>query len=767
MTRFATAAQDMPREYHDQRLLIVDDEPHMRSGLRALLKGAVGTILECGTGTEALTIIRSQDIALVLLDLNLPDISGLEILEWIGTNNKSTSVIMVSGDDSMDAAITALRHGAVDFVRKMHDMDDIRRKVQLVLHHRHLERTNVLMTAQLEQSERLHRFLVECSPDIIYTLDDKGCFTFINSRVESLLGFSRDELIGCPYFTIVHDDDLERAVYAFNERRSDHRATTNLEIRLKCKLNEGFRIFEDRHVVTMLSAIGIYEHAAAQPGVDTRTRRYLGTYGVARDITERKLAEETITFQALHDHLTQLPNRRLFKDRLDLAITHAKRHNTLLAVMFIDLDRFKLVNDTYGHAEGDELLRSVASRLKHCMRAGDTLARQGGDEFTSLLPDLHQPEDASIIAGKIIEDFKTPYCVVGNDFRATASIGIAVFPRDGETSDMLLRNADIAMYKAKAYGKNGFKFFSPEINNSYQDRIVLENELRQAVSKGEFELHFQPQVSVNKRRVVGMEALVRWRHPVHGLLNPGGFIELAEETGLIASITDWVLDEAFSQLARWRAEGFVDLRLAINISPLEFERNDVVDRIFSNLYRHSIPGEFAEIEITENLLLNDTPGIVDKMHMLRERGVRISIDDFGTRYSSLNYLRRFPVSAIKIDQSFVRAMSEKQSTLPIINAIVGIARGFGLHLVAEGIENLHQLEVLHNLGCDEMQGYLFSRPVPAADVEMVLKEMTASVDGVLQAPEHILPVSVLNGEGVAGGIPAGTGPLVPPYLVRK
>ena len=759
MTGFATAAHDMPREFLDQRLLIVDDEPHMRSGLRTLLKNSAGSILECGTGAEALTIIKNHDIAVVLLDINLPDISGLEILEWIAAHHTSTNVIMVSGDDSIDSAIKALRYGAVDFVRKFRDMDDIRHKVHQILHHRYLERTNALMTARLEQSERLHRFLVECSPDIIYTLDSSGCFTFINNRVESLLGFSRDELIGCPYFTIVHDEDLERAVYAFNERRSDHRATTNLEIRLKCKLHEEYKIFEDRHVVTMLSAIGIYEHAATQPSVDSQTKRYLGTYGVARDITERKLAEETITFQALHDHLTQLPNRRLFKDRLDLAITHARRHNTQLAVMFIDLDRFKLVNDTYGHAEGDELLRSVASRLRSCMRAGDTLARQGGDEFTALLPDLHQAEDATIIATKIIEDFKTPYCVVGSEFRATASIGVAVFPRDGESSDMLLRNADIAMYKAKAYGKNGYKFFSPEINNSYQDRIVLENELRQAVSKGEFELHFQPQVSINRGRVVGLEALIRWRHPVHGLLNPGGFIELAEETGLIAAITDWVLAEAFSQQARWRAAGYLDLRLAINMSPLEFERNDVVERIFAYLSCHGIPGECVEIEITENLLLNDTPGVVDKMRILRERGVRISIDDFGTRYSSLNYLRRFPVSAIKIDQSFVREMSEKQSTLPIINAIVGIARGFGLHLVAEGIENSNQLEVLHNLGCDEMQGYFFSRPVPAADVTKRLKKLAASLDSFMQSPDQILSVSAFNGEGA--------GPLAPPYLVKK
>ncbi len=748
MPGFVMKGKELIHDFLDQQLLIVDDEPLMRSGLRTLLEGSVRSIMECGSGAEALALIKNHDIALVLLDINLPDISGLEILEWIADNHKSTSVILISGDDSIDSAIKALRHGAVNFVRKPHDIDDLRHKVHNALHHHYLKRTNVLMTAQIEQSERLHRFLVESSPDIIYTLDNAGCFTFINSRIESLLGFSRDELIGCPYFTIVHDDDLDRAVYAFNERRSDNRATTNVEIRLKCKQNDQYRVFEDQHVVTMLSAVGIYEHCPPPSASDTQKKRYIGTYGVARDITERKLAEETITFQALHDHLTQLPNRQLFRDRLDLAITQAKRNGGVLAVIFIDLDRFKLVNDTYGHAEGDELLRKVTSRLKNCMRAGDTLARQGGDEFTVLLPELHSAENATIIATKITDDFMTPYYVKGNEFRATASMGIAVFPRDGETADILLRNADIAMYKAKANGKNGFKFFSPEINSSYQDRIALENDLRQAVSRREFELYFQPQVNIRNRRVVGMEALIRWRHPLHGLLNPSGFIELAEETGLIVAISDWVLTEAFCQLAKWRAAGFLDLRLAINISPLEFERNDVVERIFSHLSGNGIPGEFVEIEITENLLLNDTPGVVEKMRLLRDRGVRIAIDDFGTRYSSLNYLRSFPISAIKIDQSFVRDLSDKQSTLPIINAIVGIARGFGLHLVAEGIETRAQLKILSDLGCDEMQGFLFSRPVPAAAVKELLVKMSLPRGCDVQAMQPFPEEALFDLEGV-------------------
>jgi len=703
-----------------QKILIVDDEPLIRSGLRHHLEGEGRIILECGTGTEAVALLKKQDIELAILDINLPDISGLEILEWIRANRKPTGVILVSGDDCIDSAIKALRQGAAEFVRKPYDVDDLTHKVKAVLNHRQLERNSVLMAARLEQSERLHRFMVESSPDIIYTLDKAGCFTFVNGRIETLLGFSREELIGSPYFTIVHDDDRERAVFAFNERRSDHRATANLEVRLKCKKDGIHRVFDDRQVVTMLSAVGIYESDALPGEVAEQTKRYLGTYGVARDITERKLAEETISFQSLHDHLTHLPNRRLFRDRLELAIVQAKRNGIGLAVMFIDLDRFKLVNDTHGHSEGDELLRNVALRLRNCIRAGDTLARQGGDEFTALLTELHGETDATVIAGKIIDDFKYPYIVAGDEFRATASIGIAIYPDDGESADTLIRNADIAMYKVKGNGKNDFHFYSPTINAGHQDRIILENELRQALRNDEFELYFQPQINVGSRRIVGLEALLRWRHPVHGLLNPDGFIELAEETGLIASITDWVLIEACTCMAGWRADGFRDLRLAVNFSPSEFERNDVVERICAQIDRYGIPAENFEIEITENMLLSETAGVLEKMRQLRNRGVRIAIDDFGTRYSSLNYLRSLPVSAIKIDQSFVRDLSEMQGTSPIISAIVGIAHGFGLHLLAEGVETAEQLNILTGLGCEEMQGYLFSRPVPAGEIKDML-----------------------------------------------
>src|SRR6266702_2355621 len=339
----------------------------------------------------------------------------------------------------------------------------------------------------------------------------------------------------------------------------------------------------------------------------------IGTYGVATDITEHKTAEDTTLIQILHDQLTNLPNLRLFKDRLEMSMTQAKRHGRLVGTMFIDLDRFKLVNDTHGHSEGDELLKGVAQRLVNCVRAGDTLARQGGDEFTVLLPDLVHAEDAAIIAEKIQEELKPPFIVGGQDFRATASIGISIFPRDGECADLLLKNADIAMYKVKASGKNGYMFFNTDMNSCYHERLTLENELRQAINNSEFEVHYQPQVNVKSDRIVGLEALIRWQHPVHGLLNPSGFIDLAEEVGLISDITDWVLNEACRQHVVWRSKGLNDLRIAVNFSPQEFNNNNVADRIFSCLTKYCLPENALDVEITENLLMLDDVGVIEKV----------------------------------------------------------------------------------------------------------------------------------------------------------
>ena len=696
-------------------ILIVDDEARFRSAYRELLAGPGRQIEECSCGRDALRRLDRRDIDVVVLDLRLPDIGGIEIMDWLTRNRVATSVIVFSADESIDSAIMALRQGAFEFIRKQCDPADLIQSVDRALRQRRLEQEHGLMTARLEQSERLHRFLVEQSPDLIYTLDNQGCFVFVNGRVESLLGYTRDELLGQHFSVIVHEDDIEQARFAFGERRIGERATTNFEVRLRNKQNS-IRSFDNRLIVAILSSQGIYK-----TGSEPAQQHFIGTSGVARDITERKRAEETIAFQAFHDLLTGLPNRTLFLDRLELSITQARRRNQRLGVMFLDIDRFKLINDTYGHPEGDRLLKEFSARVRHCLRSGDTLARQGGDEFTVLLPDIASADDVAVIAKKMLAELKRPFTVAERDFYATVSIGIAVYPEDGESPDELIRNADIAMYQTKAQGKDGFLEFRPAMNTTHVERISLENDLRLAIKEGnQFELHFQPQINLRQGRIIGVEALIRWRHPTQGLVAPDAFIPLAEETGMIVAISNWVLEAACCRLAELRAKGFLDLRMGINLSPREFERSDLLERIATPLNQHGLPPAAIDIEITESLLMKDAESVIAKVRQLRRTGMGISIDDFGTRYSSLNYLRRFSVSSIKIDQSFVRDIGLGHGSDAIVHAIVGIARSFGLHVLAEGVENETQRAALLALGCDEMQGYLFSQPLPADQLDAFL-----------------------------------------------
>ena len=384
-----------------------------------------------------------------------------------------------------------------------------------------------------------------------------------------------------------------------------------------------------------------------------------------------------------------------------MAMAQAMRRKEKLAVMFLDIDRFKLVNDTYGHQVGDQLLRKFAARVRSCLRTVDTLARQGGDEFTALLPSINNMEDAVVVAEKILTELRKPFLLGETQFLATTSIGIAIYPDNSLTAEDLIRCADMAMYQVKAHGKNGALAFQPDMHTAHLDRLSLENDLRNAVEAGDqFELHFQPQINAATGTVVGVEALIRWHHPSAGMIGPDVFIPIAEETGMIINISDWVLREACAQLAHLKQQGFGDLRLGVNLSAREFDRIDLLDRIRIPLDEFSISPESLEIEITESLLMKDAENIVARVKHLRSTGVHISIDDFGTRYSSLSYLRRFSVSRIKIDQSFVRDLRTSNDSFAIIQAIVGIANNFNLSVTVEGVETEQQVTILKQLGCN-------------------------------------------------------------------
>jgi diguanylate cyclase (GGDEF)-like protein/PAS domain S-box-containing protein len=702
------------------RVLLVDDEARIREAVQELIAQPEREILHAGTGTEALRILASQPIDLALLDIRLPDMTGLDILEDMRRDGLDTRVIIVSADDQVDSAIAALRLGAYEYVRKPFEPAALRRTVDNALVQLGLERENAGMRTRLEASERLHRYLVDQSPDLIYTLDPGGRFTFVNERFQRLLGFDRQELLGNHYSSIVYREDVKRAEYAFNERRTGQRAANNIELRVRRKGTDA------APCTIVLSATGLYApRAAAAAEVKAP---FIGTYGVGRDISDRKRAEEIVSYHAYYDVLTGLPNRSLFRDRLRQAIAQSRRRRSRLAVMFIDLDRFKQINDTYGHVRGDLFLQQVAGRLRRQLRSSDTLSRLGGDEFTVLVPDLRNAEDAAIKAQQFLEALRRPFLVEGDELSATCSIGIAVFPDHGTTEDELIRNADLAMYQVKRRGKDAIGFFAKEMSNLYSEKLNLEGELRKALQRMELHVHYQPIHEVSRGVVECVEALARWSHPTLGMLDPARFIYIAEETGLISALSDRVLDCACAQLKQWRTEGFNNLRIAVNVSPRDFERGDFTERVVQALARYRLPSNGLELEITENVLIEDVDAAVDKIRQLRKQGVRISIDDFGTRYSSLGYLQRLPVNTIKIDQVFTRELDDNQVHSPIVHAIVGIAKGFGLHLVAEGVERPVHRDALRRLGCQSMQGFLFSPALAPQEATSYLRRVR---DGAL------------------------------------
>ncbi len=448
--------------------------------------------------------------------------------------------------------------------------------------------------------------------------------------------------------------------------------------------------------------------------------RFYGSIAILYDITERKTAEEAIWHQAYHDSLTGLPNRILFKDRLNTALAQATRESHKLAVMFLDLDRFKNINDTLGHASGDKFLQSIAIRLTKCIRSSDTVARLGGDEFTLLLPHIHSEEDAFKIAQKIIDNFKEPWIVGGHEFYISPSIGISTFPNDGEDAETLMKHADTAMYRAKEQGNN-YQLYSPMMNEKAFERLEMEAALRKALERQEFVVFYQPQIHTETGQIIGMEALVRWKHPEQGIIPPAKFIPLAEETGLIVPIGEWVLKTACTQNRLWQTKGYPPIRVTVNLSAAQFQQNlpGVVHEILTTT---GLAPQWLELEITESIAMQDVNFTIIILRELRELGVQIAIDDFGTGYSSLSYLKRFPSHTLKIDKSFVKDIAHNVDDSSIATAIIAMAQNLNLKVIAEGVETMEQFNFLKQQKCDEIQGYLFSKPVPADTFEQFFKK---------------------------------------------
>jgi diguanylate cyclase (GGDEF)-like protein/PAS domain S-box-containing protein len=700
MGKTATSALESS-DISGARILLADDDPRMLESLRNLLQLYNHQVETALGGRAALEKLERARYDLLLLDLRMPEVSGHDVMRHMRERNIQTLTVVVSGETSVDDISLALRQGAYDYMKKPYVPEELLATINNTLRKKRLEDANLLMQARLNRSEKLHRFIVNNSPDIIYILDENGCFSFLNSRIEELLGYDRNQLLGRHISALIEEEDLEKGLYFFDQAASNLNDAGTIEIALKPR--EGGRTKRYFEL-----AVWPVSEADELNGVADRYR----IYGTARDISDRMEAEAFINFQAYHDLLTRLPNRSLFKDRLSMAITQAARNDLRLAVMFIDLDRFKVINDSLGHTMGDRLLQAVAQRFQQCIRRGDTLSRFGGDEFTLLLPDAQSTQAAAQVAEKILESIKQPFRLGGHDVHVGASIGIAMYPEGGTTLDALIKNADIAMYRAKSGGKDGYHVFSHDMNTSVTQRLLLEQDMRRALESDEFEIHYQPLVDANTEQLAGVEALVRWNHPALGRLSPAEFIPVAEESRLIVELDRLTLARACRQIGHYHRNGYPQLRLSVNLSPLLLERDNFVEQILETLAREQFPAQMLELEITESLLMSDRTDVVSKLQKLAEAEVRIAIDDFGTGYSSLSYLQKFPITTLKIDRSFVNNIRTSDEEACIVNAIVSMAHGLKLNIIAEGVETNAQLHYLRGLGCQTVQGFLFGQATP-------------------------------------------------------
>ena len=551
--------------------------------------------------------------------------------------------------------------------------------------------------ALLAASEERFRDVVDAAGEYIWETDGQWRVVFVSNQVERMMGYPPSSVIGRRAMEFLPEDEAARIGHLFRNRANRTAPFNAIELQV---LNQrGERVWQQISGVPVQDDIG----------------RIIGYRGASLNINDRKLAEQKIEQLATKDSLTGLPNRVLLNDRLEQAITNAQRREEMLALIFIDLDRFKTINDSLGHHVGDLLLKAVADRLATCVRRGDTLARLGGDEFIVALYELKNTEDVTPIAQKMLAAVSVPYEIEGYTLSTGCSMGISIYPSDGADVQSLMRNADTAMYHAKEKGRNNHQYFSPEMNIRAVERLHLENELRLAVQNRDFTLHYQPQIDMRTNEIVGAEALVRWVHPLTGeQVPPTRFISVAEDTGLIVPIGEWVLMTACSQARAWQDAGHPDMRITVNVSVGQFRANgSLIDTLEKVLAQTGLAAKYLELEMTESLLFQNIEENVKVLSRIGAMGVRISIDDFGTGYSSLSYLKQLPVDTIKIDSSFVRDIVTDENDAAIIAAIIAMARRLKLGVIAEGVETVAQLNALRELQCDEYQGYLFSKPLPA------------------------------------------------------
>ncbi len=647
---------------------------------------------------DGLALLKQEHFDVALLDLSLPDAFGHDTFWRLHQQAPNLPIIVLTGLDDEDLAIKLAQAGAQDYLVK----SDLNSGILHRSIHYAIERKRV------EEKLRLAATVFESTLEGILITDAKTNIISVNQALCSITGYSAEEIIGSTPDIL----KSERHSHAFFRQLWDILNKTGQwrgEIWNRRKNGEVFPT---------------WVNISAVPSSTTNsTSHYVAVF---TEITELKLSEERLNYLAHHDPLTGLPNRLLFHDRLEQAVLQAQRNKHMIAVMFLDLDRFKAINDTLGHRIGDELLVAVAERLKHCARETDTIARLGGDEFAVIVTQIAQEEDVGLVAQKIIQTLSAVYSVAGYEVFITASIGINLYPGVDNDRGKILENADVAMYHAKQYGRNNYQFYSTDMNAVAFERLMLETNLRRALEREEFTLYYQPQIDMQSGSVNGVEALIRWQHPDLGLVSPVEFIPLLEETGLIVPVGEWVIRTACQQTRDWLDAGFPPLTMAVNLSARQFRQANLVEMIEQSLHEFNIPPELLELELTESIMMDNIEETVETLKKLKLLGLKIAIDDFGTGVSSLGYLKHFPVDTLKLSYDFVLNLPMDSADASIASAVINLARNMQLSSVAEGVENQGQMDFLRSQDCERIQGFLFSRPIPPDQMTALLMNWQAT-----------------------------------------
>ena len=724
-------------------ILFVDDEANVLKALRRLFRSEGYEIYLAPSGTEGMEILHQHTVDLIISDMRMPEMSGAEFLAHVVKQWPETVRILLTGYADLPSAIDAVNKGHIfSYCNKPWNNEELKLLVRSALEQKrlreererlstiirlqndelktlneHLEERVEQRTAQLSQALKqldqvnnnllLRNQAIEAARNGIFITDagqPGNPMVYANPAFKQITGYDIAEALE-HNLTFLHGEDhdqpgLDIIRSAIRQQKMGHAVIRNFR-------KDGSLFWNELAIAPIKNDSGEVTHFV----------------GIMDDITDFKAYQEQLEYHANYDELTGLINRNLLNDRFNQAISAAQRDQKKVCIFFMDLDNFKVINDTLGHSAGDELLKVIAERLLNCVRSCDSVARYGGDEFVLIFSHIAKMEDAALVAERIIAEISQPLQIKGHSFEGTVSIGISFYPNDGQNKETLLQHADAAMYHAKDKGRNTFCFYTEALNQHLQQRLTMEEDLRQALKLEQFMVYYQPKVDLCTGKISGVEALLRWNHPEKGMIPPDQFIPLAEDTGLILPIGEWILRTACLQAKAWQEAGLPDITMAINVSPKQLHWSPF-DQIISKVLVHSsLEARYLDLEVTEGAVMQEPDRIAVTLTRLKEIGVQISMDDFGTGYSSLSYLKRFPFDNLKIDKAFIKDIPTDEGDVTLVLTIIAMAHNFKLKVIAEGVETQAQMDFLTQKNCNEIQGYFFSRPLPAKEIEQLLREI--------------------------------------------